>query len=116
MDWDDSTTPTHTNHPNPKPPHDPNQLLAWADEVRTMKVKANADTPEDAKKARELGAEGIGLCRTVRGSAVCVVVCVVLVLVGPTPIPSHQPPSHTHPSTNRSTCSSRPTRSTSFGV
>lgn len=40
------------------------QMLAWADEVRTLKVKANADTPEDAKKARELGAEGIGLCRT----------------------------------------------------
>ena len=34
--------------------------------MRTLKVKANADTPEDAKKARELGAEGIGLCRTVR--------------------------------------------------
>jgi hypothetical protein len=41
-------------------------MLTWADEVRTLKVKANADTPEDAKKARELGAEGIGLCRTVR--------------------------------------------------
>ncbi len=39
-------------------------MLAWADEARTLKVKANADTPEDAKKARELGAEGIGLCRT----------------------------------------------------
>lgn len=41
------------------------QVLAWADEVKTMQVKANADTPQDAKKARELGAEGIGLCRTV---------------------------------------------------
>jgi pyruvate, orthophosphate dikinase len=40
-------------------------VLKWADEIRTMHVKANADTPEDARKARELGAEGIGLCRTV---------------------------------------------------
>lgn len=40
------------------------QLLAWADEVRTLRVRANADTPADAAKARELGAEGIGLCRT----------------------------------------------------
>ena len=40
------------------------KVLEWADEFRTMKVKANADTPQDAKKARELGAEGIGLCRT----------------------------------------------------
>ncbi|MDI3338959.1 MAG: pyruvate, phosphate dikinase [Sphaerobacter sp.] len=39
-------------------------LLAWADEFRTLGVRANADTPEDAAKARELGAEGIGLCRT----------------------------------------------------
>lgn len=39
-------------------------LLQWADEVRKMGVRANADTPIDAKKARELGAEGIGLCRT----------------------------------------------------
>lgn len=39
-------------------------LMEWADEIRTMKVRANADTPKDAKKARELGAEGIGLCRT----------------------------------------------------
>ena len=38
--------------------------MAWADKFRTMKVRTNADTPEDAKKARELGAEGIGLCRT----------------------------------------------------
>jgi pyruvate,orthophosphate dikinase len=41
-------------------------LLKWADEIRTMGVWANADTPEAAKKARELGAEGIGLCRTER--------------------------------------------------
>jgi pyruvate, orthophosphate dikinase len=41
-------------------------LLNWADEVRTMGVRANADTPEDAIKARQLGAEGIGLCRTER--------------------------------------------------
>jgi len=40
------------------------ELLCWADEVRTLKVKANADTPLDAKRAKELGAEGIGLCRT----------------------------------------------------
>jgi len=39
-------------------------LLAWADELRTMEVRANADTPEDAQKARELGAKGIGLTRT----------------------------------------------------
>ncbi len=38
--------------------------MAWADKYRTMKVRTNADTPADAKKARELGAEGIGLCRT----------------------------------------------------
>lgn len=41
-----------------------NELLSWADEVRTLKVRANADTPHDAKVAREFGAEGIGLCRT----------------------------------------------------
>ena len=40
------------------------RVMEWADEVRTLKVRTNADTPEDAKKARELGAEGIGLCRT----------------------------------------------------
>jgi pyruvate,orthophosphate dikinase len=40
------------------------QVLAWADEIRDLGVRANADTPEDARKARELGAEGIGLCRT----------------------------------------------------
>jgi pyruvate, orthophosphate dikinase len=40
------------------------QVLVWADEVRRMNVRTNADTPEDAQKARELGAEGIGLCRT----------------------------------------------------
>ncbi len=39
-------------------------LLSWADEIRTMGVRANADTPIDAAKAREFGAEGIGLCRT----------------------------------------------------
>ncbi|MEP4148225.1 MAG: pyruvate, phosphate dikinase [Halioglobus sp.] len=39
-------------------------LLGWADEHRRLKVRANAETPEDAAKARELGAEGIGLCRT----------------------------------------------------
>ncbi|MBI4608528.1 MAG: pyruvate, phosphate dikinase [Candidatus Rokubacteria bacterium] len=40
------------------------ELLAWADEARTTGVRANADTPEDARKAREFGAEGIGLTRT----------------------------------------------------
>ena len=40
------------------------RIMAWADMYRTMKVRTNADTPADAKKARELGAEGIGLCRT----------------------------------------------------
>jgi pyruvate,orthophosphate dikinase len=39
-------------------------ILGWADEVRRLHVHANADTPEDAAKAREFGAEGIGLCRT----------------------------------------------------
>jgi pyruvate,orthophosphate dikinase len=40
------------------------ELLQWADEVRRLRVLANADTPEDAAKARDFGAEGIGLCRT----------------------------------------------------
>ncbi len=39
-------------------------ILEWADEIRRLKVRANADTPDDAAKAREFGAEGIGLCRT----------------------------------------------------
>ncbi len=39
-------------------------IMQWADSFRTLKVRTNADTPADAKKARELGAEGIGLCRT----------------------------------------------------
>jgi pyruvate,orthophosphate dikinase len=39
-------------------------ILGWADDVRRLRVRANADTPEDATKAREFGAEGIGLCRT----------------------------------------------------
>ena len=39
-------------------------ILGWGDEHRTLKVRANADTPEDAAKAREFGAQGIGLCRT----------------------------------------------------
>ncbi|MEA2397942.1 MAG: pyruvate, orthophosphate dikinase [Thermoleophilaceae bacterium] len=39
-------------------------VLGWADELRTLGVRTNADTPEDARKAREFGAEGIGLCRT----------------------------------------------------
>ena len=40
------------------------RIMDWADKYRTLKVRTNADTPADAKKARELGAEGIGLCRT----------------------------------------------------
>ena len=40
------------------------RVMAWADEFRRLKVRTNADTPADARKARELGAEGIGLCRT----------------------------------------------------
>ena len=40
------------------------RIMAWADKYRVLKVRTNADTPTDAKKARELGAEGIGLCRT----------------------------------------------------
>ena len=39
-------------------------LMGWADVVRRMKVRANADTPKDARAARQFGAEGIGLCRT----------------------------------------------------
>jgi len=40
------------------------RIMAWADQFRTMKVRTNADTPADAKQARQFGAEGIGLCRT----------------------------------------------------
>ena len=40
------------------------RLMAWADELRTLKVRTNADTPKDAQRGREFGAEGIGLCRT----------------------------------------------------
>src|SRR4029079_13686574 len=40
------------------------ELLGWADDMRTLKVRANADTPRDARIARGFGAEGIGLCRT----------------------------------------------------
>ncbi len=40
------------------------RIMGWADKYRTLKVRTNADTPTDAKKAKELGAEGIGLCRT----------------------------------------------------
>lgn len=39
-------------------------VMAWADEIRTLQVRANADTPADAEAARRFGAEGIGLCRT----------------------------------------------------
>jgi pyruvate, orthophosphate dikinase len=52
--------------PLSEPEVDPNfdTVLSWADEVRRLGVRANADTPEDARRAREFGAEGIGLCRT----------------------------------------------------
>jgi pyruvate,orthophosphate dikinase len=50
----------------PELPKELEQVLQWADEKRKLGVRANADTPEDAKKAREFGAEGIGLCRTER--------------------------------------------------
>ena len=39
-------------------------FMSWADEVRRLKIRTNADTPRDAKQARLFGAEGIGLCRT----------------------------------------------------
>ncbi|HAL94344.1 MAG TPA: pyruvate, phosphate dikinase [Rectinema sp.] len=48
----------------PEPPKAYTTLMSWVDRTRTLKVRTNADTPYDAKKARELGAEGIGLCRT----------------------------------------------------
>ena len=48
--------------PEPDPWFD--RVLGWADELRRLGVRTNADTPDDARKARELGAEGIGLCRT----------------------------------------------------
>ena len=48
----------------PTPSEDFQKILLWADEIRRLGVRANADTPEDAAKAREFGAQGIGLCRT----------------------------------------------------
>jgi pyruvate,orthophosphate dikinase len=49
---------------DPEPSEHFERLMAWADEVRRLRVRANADTPADARRAREFGAEGIGLCRT----------------------------------------------------
>jgi len=49
---------------DPEPTDEFRQLMEWADRLRALGVRANADTPADARKARELGAEGIGLCRT----------------------------------------------------
>src|SRR5581483_2088071 len=49
---------------DPKPAHAFTRLLGWADEVRRLRVRANADTPEDARVAVAFGAQGIGLCRT----------------------------------------------------
>ncbi|MGO9302845.1 MAG: putative PEP-binding protein, partial [Candidatus Korobacteraceae bacterium] len=48
----------------PELPDSYQTLMGWADRVRQLRVRTNADTPHDAKKAREMGAEGIGLCRT----------------------------------------------------
>ncbi|MGH9792361.1 MAG: pyruvate, phosphate dikinase [Candidatus Acidiferrales bacterium] len=48
----------------PEPPAAYETLMKWADQIRRMRVRTNADTPQDARKAREMGAEGIGLCRT----------------------------------------------------
>ncbi len=49
---------------DPEPPAEYATLMSWADDARRLKVRTNADTPEDARKAVEMGAEGIGLCRT----------------------------------------------------
>ena len=46
------------------PPIEYDEVMTWADAGRSLRIRANADTPEDARKAREFGAEGIGLCRT----------------------------------------------------
>ncbi len=54
----------HVNLVPPQINEDFETVLGWADELRRLKVRANADTPEDAAKAREFGAQGIGLCRT----------------------------------------------------
>src|SRR5277367_2602273 len=48
----------------PDPPKAFSKLMEWADEIRKLRVRTNADTPHDARKARAFGAEGIGLCRT----------------------------------------------------
>ena len=53
-----------TVSPQPEDLHELNRLLTWADEARKMEIWANADTPEDARRARANGAQGIGLCRT----------------------------------------------------
>jgi pyruvate,orthophosphate dikinase len=53
-----------TVEPNADDLHELNVLLSWADEVRKLQVWANADTPQDAQRAHQNGAEGIGLCRT----------------------------------------------------
>jgi pyruvate,orthophosphate dikinase len=49
---------------DPEPGPEFNRLMSWADQLRRLRVRANADTPEDARRARGFGAEGIGLCRT----------------------------------------------------
>ncbi|MCK6471815.1 MAG: pyruvate, phosphate dikinase [Planctomycetes bacterium] len=49
---------------DPTLPKEYHELMSWADQIRTIKVRTNADTPADSKKAIEMGAEGIGLCRT----------------------------------------------------
>ena len=54
----------HIDLVRPSAPREYETLMGWCDKVRTMKVRTNADTPADARRAMELGAEGIGLCRT----------------------------------------------------
>jgi pyruvate,orthophosphate dikinase len=53
-----------TMAPNSRSPDDFAKLMGWADKYRTLGVRTNADTPPTAKRARDFGAEGIGLCRT----------------------------------------------------
>ena len=61
---DGSVYSGHIDLIRPEPPKAYETLLKWADKVRTLGVRTNADTPRDARLAREMGAEGIGLCRT----------------------------------------------------
>ena len=58
------STPARLPLVTPELPKAYQTLMKWADEIRRLRVRTNADTPHDARKAREMGAEGIGLCRT----------------------------------------------------